>query len=59
MTRPYALRQLLKHGPLSFTELREITGWPTTILSTLVQRQMETGAIYPLNLSRRRVYVLA
>lgn len=27
MTRMHALQQLLKHGPLTFAEMVEVTGW--------------------------------
>ena len=27
MNRPYALKRLLEHGALTYTEMREITGW--------------------------------
>lgn len=27
MNRPYAMTRLLEHGPLSRSEVREITGW--------------------------------
>lgn len=31
MTRRYAAIQLLRHGPLSAHEFREITGWPPRV----------------------------
>jgi len=40
MTRTHAARQLLAHGPLSFGQFAEITGWPAAacrrVLSYLV-----------------------
>lgn len=31
MTRTHATLQLLAHGPLTFRDFREITGWPPRV----------------------------
>ena len=52
MTRTYAAKRLLEHGPLSLAEFAEITGWPkktaaktSEILTAqgLVKRQSRAG----------------
>jgi DNA-binding MarR family transcriptional regulator len=45
MTRTHALRSLLEHGPLTWRELREITGWPEGALKCAVARLIEYGSI--------------
>ncbi|MCC2632158.1 MAG: hypothetical protein K0S48_44 [Ramlibacter sp.] len=43
MTRTYAAKRLLEHGPLTFTEMREITGWPARVVAGALRSLMETG----------------
>jgi hypothetical protein len=48
-TRMHAARQLLRLGPLTFSEFVEITGWPVKtcrgVLSYLVDRQGEVSRL--------------
>lgn len=61
MTRPYALRRLLEHGPLTFREIVEITGWTWRIAWLAVERLLQRDEIAPSTRPgcRRRVYKLA
>lgn len=36
MTRAYAARRLLEHGPLTLREIIEISGWPPKIASNVM-----------------------
>lgn len=45
MTRTHALRQLLALGPLTFRELREITGWPPRQTSGLLRYLQDFGFV--------------
>lgn len=45
MTRTHALRGLLEHGPLTWSELLEITGWPVGSLKCAIARLVEYGSI--------------
>lgn len=38
MTRTYAVRRLLELGPLTYGELREITGWPSSTIHFVLNR---------------------
>ena len=59
MTRPYALARLLEHGPLTFGELREVTGWPVERLTVVIERMSLDGRIKHVNIDQRRRYALA
>lgn len=60
MTRTHALRCLLEHGPLTWSELREITGWPEGSLKSAVARLLEYGSLDVVPMGRHRnVYRLA
>lgn len=43
MTRTYIALKLLEHGPLTFREFREITGWPGRTASKTLWWLQETG----------------
>lgn len=45
MTRTHALRQLLNHGPLSFGQLVEITGWQYRAVRITVKHLVGRGEI--------------
>jgi len=45
MTRSYALIQLLKHGGLTRAEIRDITGWPTKVVDSVMQSLRQTDKI--------------
>lgn len=45
MTRAHAMRRLLEHGPLTWGELLEITGWSYDQLRCVVAWLMQQGAV--------------
>lgn len=45
MTKTYALKRLLEHGPMSWPELIDCTGWGPRQLQSAIRNCMETGAI--------------
>lgn len=38
MTRSYAAKRLLEHGPLTHSEFVSITGWPCKIASNVLRK---------------------
>lgn len=52
MSRAYALLQLLKHGPMRWSELVEVTGWPLDELQGLTDAGIQAGAIKRIRLGR-------
>ena len=61
MTRAYALTRLLEHGPLTFAEMVEITGWTLPTVDSTIRRLMRKKIIAPGSISpcTRWVYRLA
>lgn len=45
MTRTYAALKLLEHGPLTFRQFAEITGWPIPDCRRTLSWLAETGRI--------------
>ena len=46
MTRKHAALQLLRHGPLTAAEFREITGWPHRVCRRVLTRLVDQlGAV--------------
>lgn len=45
MSRNYALRRLLEHGPLKFRELVEITGWGAREVGGALSNLMAVGLV--------------
>ena len=45
MTRTYAARQLLRHGPLNFRQFHEITGWTAKQCGKTLWSLIGTGGI--------------
>ena len=43
MTRTYAAKRLLEHGPLTGSEFLEITGWPSESAWSALRSLVETG----------------
>lgn len=43
MTRTYTAKRLLEHGPLSFREFVEITGWPSRKCTRTLDNLSQTG----------------
>ena len=45
MTRTYIAKRLLEHGPLTFREFREITGWSPKLATKTLWWLQETGRV--------------
>lgn len=58
MTRPYAAKRLLEHGPLTFGAFRVITGWSVSVADLVLRRLVERDAVTLQNIDGRRHYVL-
>ena len=43
MTRTYAARKLLEHGPLTFAEFLNITRWPASSAQLALEMLVDTG----------------
>lgn len=61
MTRTYAAKRLLEHGPLTAPEFAEITGWGGHIAGSVLAHLLATGIV---TVTRqigvgRRIYRLA
>ena len=56
MTRAHAAEQLLKHGPLLFSEFREITGWPADVCSKTLDHLRRRGVVLYPQLSRYGIW---
>lgn len=54
MTRSYAAIRLLEHGPLTFAEVRQITGWPPESVRVTLQHLQATGKVYAERVSSMR-----
>lgn len=52
MSRAYALRALLRHGPMRWPELVEVTGWPFDELQRLLDAGLSGGVIRRLEIGR-------
>ena len=59
MTRTYAVKRLLEHGPLTFGELVEITGWSPAQVSTTIDALGRTGLIAVRGQRMKFVYALS
>lgn len=60
MTRTYALRRLLEHGPMNAAELIAVTGWGWASVSSALTNLMATGTVQAVSIGRHRnVYRLA
>ena len=59
MTRTYAAKRLLEHGPLTFREFVQITGWPAKVAKNALFALVELGiARYAGHSGGRRIYSL-
>ena len=45
MSRTYALKRLLEHGPMTTNELIDCTGWGRDVLRFALGRCLSTGVI--------------
>lgn len=52
MSRAYALLAVLRHGPMRWPELVEVTGWPLDELRGLLDAGLRCGAIVCRELGR-------
>lgn len=59
MTRTYAARRLLEHGPLTHAEFVAITGWPRSAASKVLWRLRELGVASSVNHRHLTVWSLA
>ena len=59
MTRTYAAKRLLEHGPLTWWEFLEITGWPYKTASRVWHWLRETKQIRFTNIDGKRAMELA
>ena len=61
MCRTYAAKRLLEHGPLTFAEMLEITGWNFKQVDHTLQTLLKQGIAKRIELTRsgRYVYGLA
>lgn len=60
MPKTYAAKRLLEHGPLSFAEMLEITGWKYRQLDGAVRSMLKTQVIRAVHVPgcHRSVYEL-
>lgn len=47
MSRTYAARRLLEHGPLTLREIREITRWPHGTVKNILARLIARCVVTP------------
>jgi hypothetical protein len=60
MTRTYAARRLLEHGPLTLGEFLAITRWPYRAAQAALTHLIEAGAVQAEKVGpHRNVYRLA
>lgn len=59
MTRTYAAKRLLEHGPLTLSEFRAITGWASAECRSALNHLMRAGIVKGINLGSKRVWRLA
>jgi hypothetical protein len=59
MTRTYAARRLLEHGPLTFREFCSITGWKVYRCNNVLIRLRKQGRVKRANVDGRSCYALA
>ena len=59
MTKDDVTVKLLFHGPLTFGEFVEITGWKTSTASTSLERLVRLGRVKTTGRLMKRVYGLA
>lgn len=59
--RTYTAKRLLEHGPLTYREFKEITGWPENAVESTLKGLVDTGIAQFSEEAgnRRRLYSLA
>ncbi len=45
MTRTHCARKLLEHGPLTYGEFMEITGWRHSVAKSVIGKLVERGSV--------------
>lgn len=58
MTRAYAAKRLLEHGPLTFRDFMEITGWTIHSAKNVIERLEKAGDVRPENIDGHRHYAI-
>lgn len=58
MTRTYAAKRLLEHGPLTFGQLVEITGWTYAQVSSVLLCLDKAGLLEVSGRSKKSIYAL-
>ena len=59
MTRSYALKRLLEHGGLTWSEIGTITGWSYGAVKSAIVRLSDKGEIVRVMRRHRFVYEVA
>jgi hypothetical protein len=59
MSRTYAAKRLLEHGPLTFGEFVTVTGWPSREASNVLRNLKRRGCVACVNHQRLTVWRLA
>ncbi len=59
MTRTYALKRLLEHGPLPWAEISEIMGGNKNTLEQSLRRLVAYGIVRHRNINKKRHYELS
>lgn len=59
MTRTYAAKRLLEHGPLTLREFTEITGWGRIVSWNTLYQLMNEGIVMPCGRKQKTRYALA
>ena len=56
MTRTYAAKRLLEHGPLTFREFVEITGWTVRVAHRALYRLRQFGLARMVSIGGNRYH---
>jgi hypothetical protein len=61
MTRTYTAKRLLEHGPLTFRQLLEITGWKRHEIEKTIYAMVDEGELIRFKQlgTRRNLYAVA
>lgn len=55
--RTYYAKRLLEHGPLTFREFYQITGWPKAIASHALEQLVDTGVAVKYSETGTRCFI--
>ena len=56
MTHTYALKRLLEHGPLTFAEIVDISGWAFSSVDSALRRLINADVVEQKALDARRFH---